>query len=176
MFERYLVVVMEGLRRVTTRLKVDDIGFGEDIAFKSGTLMSPSMFRKLILPRYKKAMDFAHGKAIDLTWYDSDGDLRPFAPDYLSVGINGLAPCEVAAGMAPTELRRRFGRDLRLIGGLDKREVAKGRRAIDAELERNQPVIAEGGYMPAIDHSVSADISFGDYCYFVEALQRALDV
>ena len=176
LFERYLTLVLEGMKRAMARLTVDVVGFGEDIAFKTGTLISPPMFRRFILPRYRQAMDVAHRHGVEITWYDSDGDVRPFIPDYLEVGINGLAPCEVAAGMAPVELRRRFGQALRLIGGLDKREIAKGPAAIDAEIERNRPLIAEGGFVAAIDHSVSADISFPSYCHFLEQLLRALEL
>lgn len=171
---RYHTVAMEGIRRATARMKVDVVGFGEDIAYKTGTLISPAMFREFILPRYRSIMDLAHRQGITLSWYDSDGDCREFVPDYLSVGIDTLAPCEVAANMAPVELRRRFGRDLRMIGGVDKREVAKGRKAIDAELARLKPLIDEGGFVPAIDHSVSADISYADYRYFLDRLQIML--
>jgi hypothetical protein len=174
LFERYLTVTMEGLRRVAVRgVRLDVIGFGEDVAFKTGPLMSPEMFRQLILPRYRQTMDFAHRHGVDLTWYDSDGDIRLFIPDYLSVGINGLAPCEVAASMDPVALRRTYGRDLRLIGGFDKRIVAQGPAAIDAEFKRLQPVIDEGGFLPAIDHSVSADISWDHYRHYVDAVCRA---
>ncbi len=173
LFERYCTVVLDGLRRLLPRIHVDVIGFGEDIAAKGGPLMSPTMFRRFILPRYQRAMDWARQEGVGLTWYDSDGDLRLLVPDYLSIGINGLAPCEVAAGMDPVELRRRFGQELRLIGGFDKRLVARGRAAIDAEFLRLQPLIEEGGFLPAIDHSVSSDISFDDYRYYVDAAQKA---
>jgi len=175
-FERYLTVVMEGFRRVTKLIKVDVIGFGEDIAYKNGPLMSIDMFRRMILPRYKKAMDAAHEEGVEFTWYDSDGDLRLLIPDFLSVGINGLAPCEVAANMDPVSLRRQFGRDLRVVGGFDKRIVAQGKTAIDAEFARLKPMIDEGGFLPAIDHSVSADISFDNYRYFIDAVQKALKI
>jgi len=174
LFERYFTVVMEGLRRAVKLVRIDVIGFGEDIAYKNGPLMAPEMFRQLILPRYRKTMAFAHEHGIDLTWYDSDGDVRLLIPDHLSVGVNSIAPTEVAAGMVPVELRRQFGRDLRIIGGIDKREIARGRDAIDAEIGRNLPLIREGGFLPAIDHSVSSDISFDDYRYYLDAIQEAL--
>ncbi len=176
LFERYCTVVLEGLRRVCGRIRVDVIGFGEDIAYKTGTLVSHEMFREFILPRYRRAMDLAHTLGIRHTWFDSDGDMRLFIPDCLGVGIHAVAPCEVAAGMDPVALRRDFGRDLRLIGGFDKRIVAQGPAAIDAEFARLRPLIAAGGFIPAIDHSVSADISWGAYQHFVKALQRALIV
>ena len=174
LFERYLAVVMEGLRRAVLVVEVDVIGFGEDIGFKTGPLISPEMFRRFILPRYRKAMDFAHAHGIELTWYDSDGDIRQFIPDCLEVGINGLMPCEVAAGMSPAELRPRFGRALRMGGGVDKREVAKGPQAIDAEIARLLPVIREGGFVPGIDHSVPGDVSWDNYRYYVDAIRRAV--
>jgi len=176
LFERYFTVVMDGLLRLTTLVRVDVIGYGEDLAYKNGPLISPEMFRKLILPRYRKAMDFAHEKGVDFAWYDSDGDVRMFIPDYLSAGINGLAPCEVAAGMDPVELRRRFGRELRMVGGFDKRIAARGKEAIDAEFRRLRPVIEDGGYIPGIDHSVSADISWDNYRYYLDAAQKAVAI
>lgn len=172
--ERYFTVVMDGFRRVLPRLRVDLVGFGEDIAYKNGPLVSPDMFRQLILPRYKKAMDLARANGIRYTWYDSDGDVRQYIPDYLAAGINGIAPCEVAAGMDPVELRRTFGRELRLVGGFDKRIAARGKAAIDAEFARLRPLIVEGGFLPAIDHSVSADISWDNYRYYLDAVQKAL--
>lgn len=173
LFERYRTVTLECLKRVTALLPVDVVGFGEDIAYKNGPLLAPEMFRRLIVPHYRAAMDFARARGIDLTWYDSDGDVRPLIPDYLALGIECLAPCEVAAGMDPVALRQTFGRSLKMIGGFDKRIVALGKPAIDAEFRRLKPVIDEGGFLPAIDHSVSADISWDAYRYFIDACRVA---
>lgn len=172
--ERYCTVVMEGLRRAVELLQLDVIGFGEDIGFKTGPLVSPAMFRQFILPRYRRAMDFARAHGVRLTWYDSDGDVRLFIPDYLETSINCLAPCEVAAGMDPVDLRRQFGRDLRMVGGFDKRIAARGPKAIAAEFARLRPVLAEGGFMPAIDHSIPADVSWDDYRAFIDQLLAEL--
>ncbi len=176
LFRRYCAVVLEGIRRAGEIATIDVIGFGEDIGFKTGPLISPAMFRAFILPCYRQAMELAHALDVEFTWYDSDGDLRQLIPDYLSIGINNVSPCEVAAGMAPVELRRTFGRELRMVGGIDKREIAKGRAAIDAEFARLRPVIIEGGYVPAIDHSIPADVSWDDYQYFMEVLQAAIQL
>ena len=168
--ERYFTVVMEGLRRAVKIVKVDLIGFGEDFAFKTGPLLSPDMFRRFIRPRYAKAMAFAREHGIDLTWHDSDGDCRVLLPDMLSAGVNSTAPCEVAAGMDPVALRRQFGKELRLIGGFDKRIVAQGAGAIARELERLAPVVREGSYIPGIDHSVPADVSWDNYRRYIELI------
>ncbi len=173
--ERYFTVVMEGLRRAVKIVKVDAIGFGEDFAFKTGPLLSPEMFRRLILPRYAKTMEFANGHGVDLTWHDSDGDCRLLLPDMLSVGVNSTSPCEVAAGMDPVGLRHQFGRDLRIGGGFDKRIVSAGPQAVAKELARLAPVIREGGYIPGIDHSIPADVSWDNYRRYLDQMIKAVE-
>jgi len=168
--ERYFTVVMEGLRRAVGIVTVDVIGFGEDFAYKNGPLLSPAHFRRFILPRYTRMMEFAHAHGIDLTWHDSDGDCRLLLPDMLAVGVNSTKPCEVAAGMDPVALRRQFGRDLRIGGGFDKRIVAAGPEAITQEFARLEPVIRDGGFVPGIDHTISADISYDNYRFYLDAL------
>ncbi|OAM90586.1 hypothetical protein OH491_02275 [Termitidicoccus mucosus] len=172
LFERYHAVVMEGLRRAVKVTRVDIIGFGEDFACKSGPLLSPAMFRDMILPHYKKVMDFAHAHDVRLTWHDSDGDYRLLLPDMLSAGVNSTCPCEVASGMEPVGLRRQFGRELRIGGGFDKRIVPLGRSAVAAEFARLRPVIEEGGYIPGIDHSIPADVSYDRYREYVDELVK----
>ncbi len=88
----------------------------------------------------------------------------------LSVGVNSTVPCEVAASMDPPALRKQFGKELRIGGGFDKRIVAKGPKAVKVELERLKPLINEGGFIPGIDHSVSADISWDDYRSYLDLI------
>ncbi len=168
--ERYFTVVMEGLRRAVKLVKVDIIGFGEDFAFKTGPLLSPEMFRRFILPRYTKTMQFAHEHGVNLTWHDSDGDCRLLLPDMLAAGVNSTCPCEVAAGMDPVALRKQFGRELRIGGGFDKRIVPAGSEAVRKELDRLSPVIREGGFIAGIDHSVPADVSWDNYRHYIDLL------
>jgi uroporphyrinogen decarboxylase len=172
LFERYFTVVMEGLRRAVKLVAVDVIGFGEDFAYKTGPLLSPAMFKEMILPRYKKTMDFAHQHGIEFTWHDSDGDYRLFLDDMLAIGINGIAPCEVAANMEPAALRKQFGRELRMGGGFDKRIVTAGPEAIKNELHRLSPLVKEGGLVLGIDHSVPADVSWDNYRYYIDAIMK----
>jgi uroporphyrinogen decarboxylase len=91
---------------------------------------------------------------------------------WLDAGLNFLYPFEVQAGMDVLEVRRRYGRELRIWGGVDKRALARGPAAIDAELERVRPLMAEGGYIPHTDHTCPPDISFADFCYYVNRLNQ----
>lgn len=163
-------IAMHGMERVFAHTSVDYIGFGEDIAFKTSTLISPDMFREFLFPAYKEAIDLARSHGVDIVWYDSDGNLNPFMELYAAAGIDGFAPCEVAADMDPADLRARYGNRLRLMGGMDKREIARGPDAIRAEVLRKSHLIRAGGYIPTVDHSISSDISLENYVYFRKLL------
>ena len=78
--------------------------------------------------------------------------------------------------MDPVRIRNTYGRSLCILGGVDKREIAKGRKAIDAELARSvAPIIDQGGYVPMIDHAVHPDVSLDDFKYYLDAKRKILE-
>ena len=74
--------------------------------------------------------------------------------------------------MDPVELRRRYGRKVKMVGGIDKREIARGKENIEREVMKKIKVIEEGGYIPGIDHSISSDISLENYTCFINLLKK----
>ncbi len=146
-------------------------GTGEDLAFKNGPFVSPEMYGRFMIPRYKRVYDIARKQRdIHLCFFDSDGNFDLLVPQLLDIEINMHWPCEVAAGMDPVRLRKKYGKALRLMGGVDKRAVAAGKEAIKNEMDRLYPLMCEGGYIPKIDHSISSDISWDNFRYYMETL------
>jgi len=84
--------------------------------------------RRLMVPQYRRITDVLHRHGIGAILVDCDGNHDELVPLWLQGGINGVFPLEVAAGEDPVALRRRYGKDLLLVGGIDKRELAKDRR------------------------------------------------
>jgi uroporphyrinogen decarboxylase len=76
--------------------------------------------------------------------------------------------------MDPVRLRRKFGRDMRLWGGVDKRELAKGPAAIDAHLKELAPLVEEGGFIPTVDHTVPPDVSLDNFRYYMDRKRELL--
>lgn len=132
------------------------------------------MMRKYMLPRYKRVVDFLRSRGVEYIALDSDGDISKLLPVWLEAGINVLYPFEVQCGMDIMKIRREYGNDLKILFGIDKRAVAEGPAAIDVELARIEPLIREGGYIPATDHSFPPDVSFSNYCYFMKKLYSIL--
>ena len=146
------------------------LGTGEDLAFKNGPFFSPSMFEEFYVPYYRRVIAVARRHRAPHCYLDSDGNFEALLPQMLDVGMTIFMPVEVAAGMDPVALRRTYGRGLRMIGGVDKRAVAAGKAAIRAEMERLFPLMCEGGFIPKIDHSISADISWDNFRYYMDTL------
>ena len=161
------------LRRALEEVEIDFALFWEDMCYKTGPLISPAMFREFLLPCYKKVTSFLVQHGVELSWVDCDGNIEALIPLWIEGGVRGFYPLEVAAGMDAASLRRQYGRQIVMWGNVDKREIAKGRRAIDAEMRRLAPVVAEGGFVPLIDHCVPEDVSYKDFVYY---LQRRKDI
>ncbi|NCO95794.1 MAG: hypothetical protein COY42_30120 [Armatimonadetes bacterium CG_4_10_14_0_8_um_filter_66_14] len=167
----FMIQVMD---QVLDHTDIDVFGFWEDMAFKTAPLLGPDLARKYLLPRYRRVVDFLRSRGVEFIALDSDGNIWDLLPVWLDAGINILYPFEVQAGMEVLEVRKQFGRDLLMWGGLDKRALAKGPGAIDAELARLAPLVRQGGFIPHTDHSLPPDISFANFLYFMEKLPAIL--
>jgi uroporphyrinogen decarboxylase len=155
--------------RALETVQVDYFLWHEDYAFKTGPLLSPRIVKKFLAPHYRRVNDFVRSHGVDIIFLDSDGDPRLLIPLLLESGINGLLPLEAAASQDPVALRKEYGHDLLLWGGIDKRELTGDRKAIDAELLRKvEPFLQDGGYIPTIDHSVPPDISYDNFLYYMD--------
>jgi len=152
--------ILEVTRPALEQIEVDFFNFFEDYAYKAGPLVGPNIFRAFLMPRYRRIIDFLRGHGVRHIWLDSDGNTELLIPLFLEVGVTCHWPLERAAGMDPVKLRATYGRDLALIGGIDKRELTKGRREIEAELARLAPLVEQGGYIPTVDHAVPPDVSY----------------
>jgi len=165
----FIIAMMEQILDVAP---VDAFAFWEDMAFKTAPLVSPEIARRFMLPRYKRVVEFLTGRGVPFIGLDSDGYIHPLIPIWLDAGLNFLYPFEAQAGMDVLEVRKIYGKNLRIWGGYDKRAIASGPEAIDVELERVRPLIEEGGYIPHTDHSCPPDISYPNYCYYLERMLK----
>ena len=144
----------------------------EDMAYKNGPLISPELFREFMLPYYKDLTSYLRSKGIKWIILDSDGNIEKLIPLFVEGGVDGLLPFECAAGLDIREVRKAYP-DLRILGGIDKMEIAKGKEAIDRELEKKLPfMFSKGGYLPTLDHHVPPEISYENFKYYLEKTRR----
>ncbi|MDR1733263.1 MAG: uroporphyrinogen decarboxylase family protein [Oscillospiraceae bacterium] len=147
--------------------------FWEDICFRSGPLVIPSVFDELVGPYYKRITDSLRGVGIDICSLDCDGCIDALIPTWVSNGVNTMFPIEVGvwdASIAPW--RKKYGKELRGVGGMNKKVFAEDFAAIDRELERLQTLVALGGYIPCPDHRIAPDAKWENVLYYTKRFKE----
>lgn len=159
------------VRPLLGRVRLDYALIAEDLAGKNGPLVSPRVYEEFWRPYQEPLLRLLrdHGVPVLCQW--SAGGFRQLLPGMLAQGFNCAWPLEQMAGMDAGDLRRDFGSELRLGGNIAKEAVIAGPAAIDAELRRLQPVLAQGGFLPALDDMASPDMPWDHYRYLIERLQ-----
>jgi uroporphyrinogen decarboxylase len=172
--EQHANFLIEAARPILARTTVEYICLSEDMAMKTGPLLSPRTYRTFIFPRLKRVVEFYKSNGVRYVAVDTDGNPEPLIPMLMDAGVDIVWPLERAADQDPVRLRQKYGKSLRLWGGVDKRVLAQGRAAIDAHLRALAPLIEEGGYIPTVDHTVPPDVSWPDFQYYMERKEKLL--
>jgi uroporphyrinogen decarboxylase len=168
MIETACQLVEQSLDQILPHFDFDFASGWEDICYKAGPIVPPKFFKKVIVPRYKRIHAKLESAGIDLWWIDCDGDVRPILPLMMDGGVNCLFPYEVNSCAHPAELLNEYGKDLRIMGGVDKIELGKGRPAIKAYLDTLVPLVERGGYIPFCDHRCPPNVDPDDYLYYLD--------
>jgi len=152
---------------------VPDMGFGwEDICGKNGPLVGPSMFDRCVAHGYRQIRDTLDGYDIHLYGLDSDGMVEPLIPNWLNAGVNVMFPIEPGTwGATPEHMRKRFGKELRVVGGFDKLVLEKDHAAIDAELASHVELMKEGGFILMPDHLITPGTPLENYKYYLDCVR-----
>ncbi len=106
------------VERMARRDFVGAIQFGDDMGFKTGTLISPRDLRKYAFPWHKKAVEAAksHGKPFIL---HSCGNLEKIMDDLIDeVGIDAKHSFEDVI-VPVAEVKKRWGERVAILGGID---------------------------------------------------------
>ncbi len=136
----------------------DCISWPDDMGYKQNQFFSRSMYQELLLPVQKRAIEWAHSKGIKAHLH-SCGDIRPFVPDLVAAGLDALNPLEVKAGMDPYQLKKDYGADLVLHGGINA-VLWDDLAVLTQEMHRLIPIMKEnGGYIFSSDHSIPNTVS-----------------
>ena len=79
---------------------------------------------------------------------------------WIDAGFQICDPIEIAAGNDVHAFQKTFGKRMAYLGGVDKRAIARGGKALADHLDRLTPAIDFGGYIPSCDHGIPPDISW----------------
>jgi uroporphyrinogen decarboxylase len=160
--------------RILQEVQIDAVVFSEPIGGNDRPLISPKMYEEFVLKNYEPILDVLRRHNIATICLQTFANARMLIPSILKWGFNCLWACEVNIGaMDYRSLRKEFGRDLRLIGGIDLDALRKDKAAIQYEIEEKvPPLIEDGGFIPLADGRVRADVPFENYVYYRRLLEN----
>jgi len=165
-----IVDIYDALRRMG--LEFDGARLADDLGYVKAPLISPDMYRQLVLPHHKRICDHLLRDGVPPLLH-SDGNVAPLIPGFLDAGFVGLHPLEVKAGLDVRDLRAAYGQRLILFGNIDVRKLSGSREDVEEEISTKVLAAkAGGGYIYHSDHSVPHSVSFENYRYAMELIRK----
>ena len=165
LFEKTVEVWISNLKRFAHSVgdKVHILQITDDFGTQDSLLLSVPMFRELIMPFYKRGLDWVHQHTQMKVLLHSDGAIFPLIPSLVEMGVDILNPVQVnARGMAPARLKQEYGKRMAFWGGaLDCQQTLPfgSVEEVAREVEANVGILASGGgYVCAAVHNIQAGI------------------
>lgn len=146
---------------VGDRLQVLQIA--DDFGTQRAPFLSPRAFRELVMPAYRRGLDWVHQRTNWKVMLHSDGALVPLLPSIIEMGVDILNPVQTSAtGMDPAFLKREFGDRLVFWGGSADPQTTLERgtpEQVAAQSLANLRIFARGsGYVFASVHNLQATV------------------
>lgn len=172
MFDTYLSRCEALFSRVwDAGYRFDELFWYDDMGYKGTTFFSPDLYRSILQPYHKRAVDWAHDHGIYAQLH-SCGDVMTLLPDIVATGVDALNPLEVKAGMDAIQVKREYGDRLLLRGGINA-VLWNDTEAILQEIREKIPVLKEnGGYIFASDHSIPNSVSLENMRHIMDEIGR----
>lgn len=164
------------LEAFTVFCQMDDVvalWLGDDMGFKTATLISPAHLRELILPWHRRYAELAHAGG-RLFLLHSCGHIEAIMPDLIEdVGIDAKHSFEDE--VVPVEtFKQRWGERVGVLGGLDVDMLSRG--SVEQVRDRTMTVLEActpgGGYACGSGNSVTNYVSPANYLAMVETVHR----
>ena len=138
--------------RHAVSLGAEVLVLGDDAGHNGGPLISPRLWRDLILPLHRRIVD---ALPVPVIWH-SDGDIKALLPMAVEAGYVGVHGLDPRAGMDLARIKRTYGKDLVLVGNvaldvLFGSDLGAVRREVDRCIDEGAP---GGGYMLASCNSI----------------------
>ncbi|MEX0776855.1 MAG: uroporphyrinogen decarboxylase family protein [Phycisphaeraceae bacterium] len=144
--------------------RVQVLQIADDFGTQGAPFLSTEMFRRKLLPHYRRGLDWIHANTDWFVLLHSDGAIAPLLDSIIEMGVDAINPVQTsAAGMDPATLHRQFGDRITFWGGSgDSQGTLTNGSAQDVAAETRRHLDAfhplQGGYVFASVHNIQANV------------------
>jgi len=164
---------------------VDVVLETDDYGTQQSQLLSYETYKALVRPRLRELVQFLREQLAlrkrdgrgGYVMLHSCGNIRPFLPDFIDMGVDILHPIHVRAkGMDPAALKKDFGADIAFWGGgVDTQDVLPYARPQEVrdDVKRNvEALMGGGGYVFGTVHNIQAEVPPQNIMVMWEAMRQ----
>ncbi|MGB9895681.1 MAG: uroporphyrinogen decarboxylase family protein, partial [Thermoproteota archaeon] len=188
-FNEFLVMMIKGDKRVEKILdklneirlrqarllleaNVDVIYDGDDVGAQSTMIISPSLWRKYLKPRYKTLSDLIHSKG-KYFFFHSDGWIEPIIPDLIEIGVDILNPVQPET-MDPLKIRKMCGNKLAFDGTLSIQRTLPFGKVEDVRKEVRKRIreLGRTGLILGPSHAIQPDVPLENIIAIYETVKK----
>ena len=156
---------------------VDIIKIGDDLGTQESLMISPQMYRDLLMPIHADFIDFIKARTSAKIFFHSCGDVFPLIEDFIDIGVDILNPIQTSSGKMSdlAALKKRFGRNIVFCGGIDSHRILPYGSVEEVRQEVHRVIDllgAGGGTMIGAVHTVMDDVPPENVLAMVDAVEE----
>ncbi|MEM2887880.1 MAG: uroporphyrinogen decarboxylase family protein [Candidatus Bathyarchaeia archaeon] len=144
----------------------------DDLGYNKGTFMNPNVYKELIFPWHKKAIELAHKYGAFVNMH-SHGNINAIVPFLVDAKLDVLNPIGPSDNMNLAFLKEKFGDKLCLQGGLSKHigfmNLSELKEHIIDRLRIGSP---GGGYILSSEGSIPYEMSVNNFLAFLKISRK----
>ena len=172
-FETYTDLTLGLAQKVLDMgIDYDGVWFFGDLGYRNGTLFSPECYNELLFPSHCRLCDFFNSKGKPVILH-SCGKIETLIPKFIEAGFSAIQPLEAKCGQDVRALKEQFGNKITFFGNIDVRKLSGTKADVEEEIMSKLPIAMKGGgYIFHSDHSVPPTVSFENYKYAIELIDK----
>lgn len=173
LFHRVGSMLLDVATRLVQMERVGALFMGDDLGFRTGTLLSPEHLREYVMPWHRKICEAAHEKGLPFLLHCC-GNVEKIMDDLIDgVGIDAKHSFEDAIMPVERVVEKYSGR-IALLGGVDMDLLARGSEAqvrarVREIIERCAPT---GRYAMGTGNSIASYLDLGNYLAMLDETRK----
>lgn len=154
--------------------KLDAVGiyrFGDDLGYKSSTMLAPDVLRKHVFPWYRRTVDAVHAAGKPFLLH-SCGKLDDVMDDIIGCGVDGKHSFEDVI-LPVAEAKAKWGDRIALFGGIDVDFLARStpEEVREYTLRVLEACAPSGGYAAGSGNTITSYVPVKNYLAMMRAIE-----
>jgi hypothetical protein len=160
---------------ILREVDIDAVIFSEPIAGNHGSLISPAMYRDLVLASFHPIFDALDRYRVPQAIWRSYANPRALIAEVARSRFTAIWVCESPPQAVDyRQLRQEYGPTLGLIGGIDTDILYQGPQEIERAVAAVLPLVDQGRFIPLADGRVREDVPYENYVFYRKTLETSI--